>query len=189
MNMLELSVSDIMTREPISVKPDENLIECVKKIVKKRVGCLLVNEKGILRGIITSEDILWALTKKDKDDFKNIKAIDISPKKIATIKPNATIKEALHKMKRYKFERLPVVKDKELVGLLTAKDILNFHPELYPELEEFYEIREQSKKLKKISKVRERRTSHEGVCEECGNTDFLFRVDGQLICDSCRDQK
>jgi len=66
--------------------------------------------------------------------------------------------------------------------MLTIKDILNFNPEFYPELEEFAKIREESAKLKRIKKSRQRR----GICEECGNHDFLFHQDGRVICDSCR---
>ena len=35
-------------------------------------------------------------------------------------------------MKKFKFEKLPVIHNKELVGVITVKDILNFNPELYP---------------------------------------------------------
>ncbi|MBA7657703.1 hypothetical protein ES703_65643 [subsurface metagenome] len=90
-------------------------------------------------------------------------------------------------MKKLKFERLPVVNDNQLVGIITAKDILNFHPEFYPELEEFARIREEQKKLKRIKKAKERTFMHEGICEECGERDFLYRVHGMLICESCRD--
>lgn len=185
--MNNLLVSDVMTREPITAKPDTNLLECIKKMVKKNVGCLLLIDKKKLVGFISRKDILWALTKKPKEDLSSIKAIDISPRKIATIKPNAPIEEVLKKMKKLKFERLPVIHEKELVGMITAKDILNFNPEFYPELEEFAKIREESNKLKLIKKAKERKSSYEGICEECGSQDFLYKVHGMLVCESCKE--
>ena len=98
------------------------------------------------------------------------------------IKPSLTIKEAIEKMKKSKFERLPVVQDNELVGMLTAKDILNFHPEFYNELDEFAKIREESRKLKRIKESQKR---YEGVCEECGHRDFLAKTNGMMVCESC----
>jgi CBS domain protein len=92
-------------------------------------------------------------------------------------------------MKKLKFERLPVIKDKELVGLITAKDILNFHPELYRELDEFAKIREEARKLKAMKKVKGPTGVTEGICEGCGNQGTLYRVEGGLLCISCKDQE
>ncbi|MDO8528907.1 MAG: CBS domain-containing protein [Nanoarchaeota archaeon] len=181
--MKNILVSDVMTREPITIPYNTNLLECAKKMVKKRVGSLLLVEKKKLLGFISEKDILWALIKKSKEDLSKIKAIDISPKKIAVIKPTNTIAETIEKMKRLKFEKLPVIDNNELVGMLTIKDILNFNPEFYPELEEFAKIREESDKLKRIKKAKQ---VGEGICEECGNHDLLYHQDGRVICDECR---
>ena len=184
--MENILVADVMTREPVTVKPDEDLLKCAKKMVKKKVGSLLLVDKKKLIGFIGERDILWALVKKSKKDLSNIKARDISPKKIITIRPSATVNEAISKMKKLKFERLPVINNNQLVGILTAKDILNFHPELYPELEEFAKVREETRKLKRIKKAKER-SSVEGICEECGETDFLYRIHDMLVCESCKN--
>ncbi len=185
--MEHILVSDLMTREPLSTSPDTNLLECARKMVKKNTGSLLLVEKNRLVGIISRHDILWALIKQSKANLENIKAKDISPKKILTIKPSATLDEAIKKMKMSKFERLPVVDENNLVGIITVKDILNFHPEIYPELEEFAKIREESKKLKLIEKAREKNPSREGICEECGNQDVLYKFNGMLVCESCKN--
>lgn len=177
-------VSDIMTREPVTISPNANLLDCAKVMVKKNVGSLIISDKKKLVGFISQRDILWALTKSPKGDLTKIKAIEISPKKIAVIKPESTIRDAIEKMNRLKFERLPVVHNNELVGVITAKDILSFHPEVYPEIEEFAKIREETEKLKRIKEAEKRR---EGICEECGNHGILFRYNGMLVCESCKD--
>jgi len=182
--MKQILVADIMTREPITTKPDTNLLDCAKIMVKKRVGSLLIVDKKRLVGFISRKDILWALIKKSKQDLSKIKARDICSKKIATIKPSITIEEAIKKMKRVKFERLPVIHEKELVGIITVKDILNFHPEFYPELEEFAKVREETKKLKRIKKTEK---IHDGLCEECGNHELLSKFNGMLVCESCKN--
>jgi CBS domain-containing protein len=182
--MKSILVADVMTREPVTISPETNLLECAKKMVAKKIGSLIIVNKKKLVGFLSQKDILWALIKKSFKDLEKIKAIDISPKKIAIISPNATIKEAIAKMNKFKFERLPVVHENELVGVITAKDILNFHPEVYPEIDEFAKIREDSEKLKRVNKNEK---SKDGVCEECGKEGILFRVNGMLLCESCRD--
>ncbi|VVB83799.1 Inosine-5'-monophosphate dehydrogenase [uncultured archaeon] len=182
--MKNILVADVMTREPVTISPTSNLLECAKEMVKKKVGSLiLVNKKRVV-GFISQRDILWALIKKSSIDLTKVKAIDISPRKIAIIAPNCTIKEVIEKMNRLKLERFPVVYENQLVGVITAKDILNVHPEVYPEIEEFAKIREESEKLRRIKKAEQR---GEGICEECGHEGILFRVNGMLICESCKD--
>lgn len=182
--MRNLLVSDLMTRDPFVVDPDTNLLGCARKMVRKRTGSLLLAKNKVFRGIITTHDILWALIKKSEGDLSKIKAIDISPKKKIIVKPDATIDEALNKIKTKGFERLPVVQDNKIVGLITIKDILNFHPEIYPELEEFAQIQEQEEKLKRINEKTEK-TDEEGICEECGKQDLLQRFNGMLVCEVC----
>ena len=183
--MENILVADVMTRNPIIIKPRTHLLECAKTMVRKRVGSLLIVDKKKLVGFISQKDILWALIKKSKEDLSQIKAIDISPRKIAKIRPTRTIKEALGKMKKLKLEKLPVIHENELVGIITAKDIFNFNPEFYPELQEFARIREESNKLKRIKKAQKRGSVSNGICEECGNPEVLRRFNGMLVCESC----
>ncbi|MFH1801476.1 MAG: CBS domain-containing protein [archaeon] len=184
--MKEIIVADIMTRDPITIEPDANLLECSKKMVSKKVGSLLITEGKKLIGFISQQDILWALVKKSKEDLSKIKAVDISPKKIITIKPSATVKETIKRMNKNKFDKLPVISEGELVGMITIKDILLFHPEYYPEIEELAKIREESKKLERV-KIARGKYEEEGICEECGNRDFLIHHNGTFICESCKN--
>ncbi len=73
------------------------------------------------------------------------------------------------------------------MGIVTAKDILNFHPEFYPELEEFAKIRQETEKLKRIKKAKEKKSMREGICEECGNQSILFKTNGMFICEACKN--
>jgi CBS domain-containing protein len=182
--MRKILVSDVMTRNPITASPKTSLIECAKIMIRKRVGSLVITDNKKLLGIISEKDILWALVKKRSPSVLKTKAIDLSPKKLITIQPDATIDEAIKKMNKAKSDRLPVVKGNEFLGIVTVKDILAFHPEYYPELEEYAKIREEQEKLMRIKgnvKV------FEGVCEECGNWSHLSRINGMLLCEDCNN--
>jgi len=178
----EITVADVMTRKPITIGPETNLLDCAKKMLKNKVGALLIVDKNKkLVGYIAQKEILWAIVKKSKN-LGGIKAIDISARKLTTIPPKLTIKEAMKRMKKYK--RLPVVQKGELVGLLSAKDILNFNPYFYPEFEEMTKIREESEKLKRLKKVGYK--TSQGYCEECGNYGAIYSSEGRSICGECR---
>ena len=179
-----VKVGDIMTRDFISAKPEISVLKAVKLMVKKRVGSLILQEKDILKGILTEKDIMWALSKKSKKDLGKVKAIDICTRKITTIRPSADLQDAIRLMIKKKYRRLPVTIKKRVIGLLTEKEVLRIQPELFEIAHENYSIKEEGEKLKRL-KVQE--SFKEGICEECGNFDILYNIDGQLICESCKE--
>jgi CBS domain-containing protein len=184
--MERILVADIMTRDPVTIGPDATLLDCARKMVKKRVGSLLIVDKKKLVGFIAEKDILWAIVKKSKEDLSKIIALDIAPRKIATVNPFINIKDAVKKMKKLKFERLPVIHSGELVGIITVKDILGFYPGLYPELDEFDKIREEYRKIFRVKKAKIMPKTRDGICEECGKRDMLYKIGGRLMCEDCR---
>ncbi len=171
--MHRILVSDIMTREPVTADPSISLMDISKLMIKKKVGSVLLVREKKLVGIIAEKDILWAIVKKSEGGLAKIKAIEISPKKLATIRPEANLEEVINKMKKYKFTRLPVIKEGVLLGIITSRDILNFHPEIYPELRELEEIREEEQKLKR-KELYERKQKFERNRKE---TDFYNPLD------------
>jgi CBS domain-containing protein len=57
-------VSQIMTRDPITVKRETPLVVAVAKIVSKRINCLpVLDDDGKVCGILTSTDLLKAYQK------------------------------------------------------------------------------------------------------------------------------
>ena len=40
-----------------------------------------------------------------------------------------------------------------------------------------------------VKKSKERKSIHEGICEGCGNQDLLYKINGTLICESCKDMQ
>ena len=177
-----ISVGDLMTRNFVFVEPSTNLKECSRKMVKGRVGCLIIKEKQKLKGIVTRREILWAIIKKSKKDLKDIQAKDVMKKKVATIKPSADIIEAMEKFKKKKVRRLPVVELGKVIGVITLKDILKMDPGLFQMIYESIRIKEEAIKIKNRDVACVRR---HGICDECGEHDVLCKEDGAWICDSC----
>jgi len=180
--MTRIKVGDIMTRKFVSVKPDSSLLDAAKEMTKKRVGSLIIKKDQEISGILTEKDIVWAITKKSRKDFKNIKAGDIATKKVKSIKPSANLSQAIKKMKQHGFRWLPVVYKKRVIGMLTLKDILRIQPESVNAASEIWNIKEEAEKLKRLQ---EKKRWTEGICEECGNFDLIYKQDNRLLCESC----
>jgi len=182
-----IKVGDIMTRDFYSIKPDMNIIDCAKIMIKKRVGSLVLQEENELKGLLTERDIIWAMTKKKEKDLGKIKASDLANKKVTTVKPSADLYEALQKMRKSKYRWLPVVVKEKVIGFLTLKDILRIEPSLFEivHAQGAFQIREEEEKLKRIRNRKDE--AREGICEECGNIEALYNTDGRLICEECRE--
>lgn len=183
-----IKVGDIMTRNFVSVKPDASLLKCAKEMSKKRVGSLLLKADGKARGIVTERDIIWAIT-KTRARIENIKASDVASKRLVSVRPSADLFDALRKMKKADHWRLPVMEKGGVVGIITIKDILRLQPGLIEMVNDSINIREESKKFKRLSELARGGViaKGQGICEECGNVDLLYRVDGRLVCEGCMD--
>ncbi|MFH1585977.1 MAG: CBS domain-containing protein [archaeon] len=174
-----------MTRNFISVEPTASLHECAKKMAKQRVDSLLITKDKHLIGILTSRDILWAITKKPHLDMKKMRGVDIAKRKLAVIKPSTDISQAIQKMQSSNFRRLSVLSRGELIGVVTLKDILAIAPELYSEIKNITDyIREEERKLSQAGAE----WPLEGLCENCGAFSDLLKVEGQLLCADCREE-
>jgi acetoin utilization protein AcuB len=55
-------ISRVMTRSPLTVQPDQSVLDAAKLLYAKRLGCLPVVQNGELVGIITTTDMLKVLT-------------------------------------------------------------------------------------------------------------------------------
>lgn len=186
--MRRISVGDVMTRNLISVTPKDSLHKCAKLMTKERIDSILVTEKKRLVGILTSRDILWAMTKKPGLDLREVRSIDIAKRKLAVIKPSADINQAIKKMRQSNFRRLPVLSRGEVIGVVTLRDILAIEPELYVEM---HTLIDEINAVKEIERKQEQASAEwplEGMCDNCGAFADLLKVEKSLLCPDCREE-
>ena len=123
-----LRVEEFMETDLFTVHEDD-LIDLVADLMDwRRLRYLPVEDaNGHLCGLITTRKLLRYYTKKDRMESPESKYIKVKDLMIAnpkTVTPQHTIKEAMHVMRGMKLGCLPVLKDKELVGIITEMDFL-----------------------------------------------------------------
>ncbi len=182
-----IKVGDVMTRQLIAVTPSENVIDCAKKMASKDVGIIIVKKGNKLTGVLTEKDVIWALTKKG--NLKNVKAGDIMLRKINTIKPSRDIYEALLRMKKQNTKWLPITVNGRVIGILTINDILRIEPGLFELVRGNMNIKEAGEKLRRRddAELGKEGWSDEGECDRCEAFDLLYHLEGERICEGCRD--
>ncbi len=57
----KIRLSEVMSREVVTARPDDPIEEAANRMREKRIGCLPVVEDGTLVGILTSSDVMEAL--------------------------------------------------------------------------------------------------------------------------------
>lgn len=61
----EILVENIMTKDPITISPDQNIKKAAIKLTQNNIQCLPVVKEGKLVGIITTKDIIRLLAEKE----------------------------------------------------------------------------------------------------------------------------
>lgn len=59
--ILEMKIKDLMKKNPLVVNPSEDLATVSKKMVDKGKDVVVVMDEGVVRGLVTAEDIFFAM--------------------------------------------------------------------------------------------------------------------------------
>jgi len=121
----DIKVEEFMVTDLFTVQQDD-IIELVGEMMDwRKIRFTPVEDtKGNLVGLITIRHILRHYIHGKKIKTKNKLVKDIMITTPHTISTQATIVDAMQKMRKEKVGCLPVVKGRELVGLVTEMDIL-----------------------------------------------------------------
>jgi signal-transduction protein with cAMP-binding, CBS, and nucleotidyltransferase domain len=172
-------VCDAMTEKPVTIGKNISLVDCANMMKEHHVGAMIVNEKEGLF-ILTEQDIVRKAVASGLDP-KKTKVSDLMTKAEYTIEPQQDIFEALVIMRDFNIRHLPVVDGKNMIGLLTLKDVLKIEPQLFDLMVDKFELREEERKPLKMKP-----RTNEGVCNTCGNyAEALFEKDGVMVCEEC----
>lgn len=119
-----LQVSEFMSHDVVSVH-ESDIIDLVTEMMDwKDISYMPVeDEKGTLTGLITSKIVLKYYHKKHNSK-KTTLVKDVMINDPITIGPDANIIDALKLMQKHKLGCLPVVKNKDLIGIVTEMDFL-----------------------------------------------------------------
>ncbi|MEM6967216.1 MAG: CBS domain-containing protein [Bacteroidota bacterium] len=133
----KIKVEEFMQTDLFTVQKDD-IIELVAEMMDwRKISFTPVEDtKGNLVGLVDMRVILRYFIKGNRLNGQTINAVkDIMKKDPVTISPNSTILEAMNKMRAHKVGCLPVVKGKELIGLITQMDFLRVSGRLIERLE------------------------------------------------------
>ncbi|MEZ5816449.1 MAG: CBS domain-containing protein [Hyphomicrobiaceae bacterium] len=140
-----MKASEVMAKDVVTVRPQTTVKEIAQLMAQRRIsGVPVVDEDGKLVGILSETDLLhraetgtekrrkwWLGAFVDSDQLAREyassharRASDIMSSKVVTVDAEADLGQVADLLERRKLKRLPVVKDGQLVGIITRGDLV-----------------------------------------------------------------
>ncbi|HDS15933.1 MAG TPA: CBS domain-containing protein [Proteobacteria bacterium] len=127
-----MKVSEIMNREVLSVTPQDRVCDVIDLFLEKNITGAPVVDRGEVVGIISRKDILPLITTFDLDcsSLEQIRRTcshyvsNHMQSKVVTVQPVEAVEKCALIMTDNHINRLPVVENGKLVGIVTRGDIL-----------------------------------------------------------------
>lgn len=124
---IAIRVSDFMTRDLITFKPEQSVEEVIQTLIKNKIsGGPVVNNNNELIGIISEGDCLKQISESryynmpmEQHTVENRMA-----RNVETIDGNMNVFDAANRFLESKIRRFPIVENGKLVGQISQKDIL-----------------------------------------------------------------
>lgn len=123
-----VKVSDYMTRNLVTFKPEQSVMEVIEILLKRNIsGGPVVNDKNELVGIISEGDCLKEISdcRYHNHPFENIKVKEHMIKEVETIDGDMNVLDAANKFLESKHRRFPIIQDGKLIGQISQRDVLN----------------------------------------------------------------
>ena len=116
-------IRSIMTQDVVSIHTSGKISEALDLMKRHKIGGLpVVDDDKRVWAILTEKDLISLF----KERISGVKVAELMTRRVSTATPNMSIFEAERTMIEQGFRRLPIVSDKKVVGMITARSILRF---------------------------------------------------------------
>jgi CBS domain-containing protein len=134
--LLRIPASEIMEKDVVWANPEETVQDVIAKMQQHNVGYVLVGHNGVLEGLVSSSNILGAVSlylrpmfatwrRAEDDATLGVKVKWIMSRPVRTVRTDATLAALIESMRRCGGRCLPVVDACGTVqGLVSVFDIL-----------------------------------------------------------------
>ena len=118
-------ILEIKGREVWSIGPSESVFDALKLMAEKGIGALVVLEAGKVVGIISERDYARKVILMGRSS-KNTQVQEIMTSTLVCVTPSHTLDECMTLMTTHRIRHLPVMKDQQLVGVVSIGDVVKW---------------------------------------------------------------
>ncbi|MGB8607965.1 CBS domain-containing protein [Bradyrhizobium sp.] len=141
-----MRAADVMTPDPVCISPDTSIIDAARLMLERKFsGLPVVDAGGRLVGIVTEGDLLrrtetgtqpkrarWieflmgsGRLATEYAQTRGRKVSDVMTPEVQRVTEDALLEEVVHLMGRHQINRVLVVRDGKLVGIVTRANLLH----------------------------------------------------------------
>jgi CBS domain-containing protein len=123
-----------MTSQVVVVRPETPTKQVAKLLFEHRIGaCPVIDENGALTGMVSTWDLIFALLAEGQPTSAEFvarmhrskcTAKDVMGGPVITVTEETDIAEIAYILVQYRVNRVPVVRDARLVGIISRRDML-----------------------------------------------------------------
>ena len=118
----EVKVDDYMTKDVVTADETTPVISIARTMGRQRIGSVIITHEGEPFGIFTERDLLTAFLATGEDLYTEAGPECSTP--LITIPAGTSVHRAAATMALQHTRRLPIVRDDKLVGIITARDLV-----------------------------------------------------------------
>jgi len=111
-----------MVSSVVTIEPGTGVVDAAKRMIQEEKGPLPIVEGERPVAIVTDRDIIAHVVAEGRDP-RSITADDVASHELVTIGPEQDIDEARRLMDEHHLDRILVVEDDRLVGIISEADV------------------------------------------------------------------
>jgi CBS domain-containing protein len=119
---MSILVRHAMTESPETVHADASVSEVARLMKDRDVGVIPVVVEGETMGLITDRDLVVRILAEGIDPA-SVRAGEVATRAPVSVTPDTRLSEARELMEQHQVRRLPVIKGRALVGILSLGDV------------------------------------------------------------------
>lgn len=107
------------------------VLAIAKVMAEERIGTvMMVDDAGKLAGILSERDIIRLVSQENGDNI-NRSASELMTRSLITCTPETDLEDVLNLMSEHTIRHLPVLRDGELAGLISVRDVLDMQRDMF----------------------------------------------------------
>jgi CBS domain-containing protein len=115
-------VRHVMTAAPKTLSPSMDAYDAAGMMANFDIGAVPVVDEGTLVGLVTDRDLVVRVL-AGRADPSGVRLGDLATRSLISVTPDMPLTEARELMAEHRVRRLPVVKDDQLVGIVSLGDL------------------------------------------------------------------
>jgi CBS domain-containing protein len=118
--LVKIPLANLAHNKPLTITSSTSAADAVRQLQRASVGCLIVEDDGQIRGILSERDLLMKL---DGAQLDGATVADLMTPDPVVLRPDDSIAVAINKMAVGGFRHIPLVEGGRVTGVVSARDV------------------------------------------------------------------